>query len=94
MGGRDLRAVLQELRQRELQSVLVEGGAEIAGAFIDAKLVDKVTFIYSPIIIGGRIAPNAIGGSGAESLAGALKLTDLTIHQIGDDIELTGYPTS
>jgi len=92
IGGRDLRAVLQELRERDLQSVLVEGGSEIAGAFIDAGLVDKVTFIYSPIILGGRIAPNAIGGSGAESLAGALKLTDITIRQIGEDVELTGYP--
>ena len=62
MGGRDLAAVLTELRKRELQSVLVEGGAEIAGAFIDAKLVDKVTFLYAPLVIGGRMAPSAIGG--------------------------------
>ncbi|MFL6374438.1 MAG: bifunctional diaminohydroxyphosphoribosylaminopyrimidine deaminase/5-amino-6-(5-phosphoribosylamino)uracil reductase RibD [Pyrinomonadaceae bacterium] len=93
IGGRDLRAVLQELRNRELQSVLVEGGSEIAGAFVDAKLVDKVTFIYAPIIIGGRTAPNAIGGSGAESLTTAMKLTDIAIRPVGEDIELTGYPT-
>ena len=93
-GSRDLVGVLAELKNRELQSVLVEGGTEIAGAFIDAKLVDKVTFIYSPIIIGGRIAPNAIGGSGAETLANALKLRDITIRQIGDDFEMTGYPAS
>ena len=93
IGGRDLRGVLQELRERDLQSVLVEGGSEIAGAFVDARLVDKVTFIYSPIILGGRIAPNAIGGSGAESLTSALKLTDITIRQLGEDLELTGYPS-
>lgn len=92
LGGRDLSAVLAELRKRELQSVLVEGGAEVAGAFIDAKLVDKVTFLYAPLIIGGRMAPSAIGGSGAESIEHSLKLTALSTSTLGDDIEITGYP--
>ena len=92
MGGRDLSAVLAELRKRELQSVLVEGGAEIAGAFIDARLVDKVTFLYAPLVIGGRMAPSAIGGSGAESIDRSLKLTELSTSALGEDIEVTGYP--
>ncbi len=94
MGGRDLAGVLEELKTREIQSVLVEGGTEIAGAFCDARLVDKVTFIVAPIIIGGREAPNAIGGSGAETLVEALRLSDLSIQRLGDDIEITGYPTA
>ncbi|MBP7375405.1 MAG: bifunctional diaminohydroxyphosphoribosylaminopyrimidine deaminase/5-amino-6-(5-phosphoribosylamino)uracil reductase RibD [Pyrinomonadaceae bacterium] len=94
MGGRDLAGVLEELKTREIQSVLVEGGTEIAGAFCDARLVDKVTFILAPIIIGGREAPNAIGGSGAETLVEALRLRDLSIQRVGDDIEITGYPTA
>lgn len=94
LGGRDLDGVLAELKVREIQSVLVEGGTEIAGAFCDARLVDKVTFIAAPIIIGGREAPNAIGGSGAETLIEALRLSDITIQRLGDDIEITGYPTA
>lgn len=94
LGGRDLRRVLAELKSRDIQSVLVEGGMEVAGAFCDARLVDKVTFIAAPIIIGGREAPNAIGGSGAETLVEALKLSNLTIQRLGDDIEITGYPTA
>ena len=43
MGGRDLKGVLDELKNRDIQSVLVEGGSEIAGAFCDARLGDKVT---------------------------------------------------
>lgn len=92
MGGRDLDGVLAELKGREIQSVLVEGGTEVAGAFCDARLVDKVSFIAAPIIIGGREAPNAVGGSGANSLAEALRLTDISIEQLGEDIEITGYP--
>ena len=46
----------------------------MAGKFLDAGLVNKVSFFLAPIIIGGREAPNAIGGQGAETLAEALKL--------------------
>lgn len=94
LGGRDLAGVLAELKDREIQSLLVEGGTEVAGAFCDARLVDKVTFIAAPIIIGGREAPVAIGGSGAETLVEALRLSDLTIQRLGEDIEITGYPTA
>lgn len=92
MGGSDLAAVLGELKKRNLQSVLIEGGTEIAGSFCDARLVDKVTFIAAPLIIGGREAPNAIGGAGASDLNDALRLTDVVTTKLGDDIEITGYP--
>ncbi|GIU82200.1 MAG: bifunctional diaminohydroxyphosphoribosylaminopyrimidine deaminase/5-amino-6-(5-phosphoribosylamino)uracil reductase RibD [Acidobacteria bacterium] len=88
----DLCKVLQILRQLELQSVLVEGGAKIAGSFIDAGLVDKVTFIYSPFIIGGTKAPLAVEGHGADSLANAMMLKDIKIFHYDPDFEVTGYP--
>lgn len=91
-GGRNLVAVLDELRKRDIQSVLVEGGTEVAGTFCDAKLVDKLTFVITPVIIGGHSAPVAIGGNGAESLTSALKLKDLDILRLGEDVEITGYP--
>ena len=92
VNARDLKAVLDELKKRELQSVLVEGGTEIAGAFCDAKLVDKLTFIVAPIIIGGHDAPLAIGGNGANSLENAMRLKDLEVIKHGGDFEFTGYP--
>ncbi|CAA9408582.1 MAG: Diaminohydroxyphosphoribosylaminopyrimidine deaminase / 5-amino-6-(5-phosphoribosylamino)uracil reductase [uncultured Pyrinomonadaceae bacterium] len=92
LNARNLHHVLSELKTRQLQSVLVEGGTEIAGAFCDAKLVDKLTFIVAPIVIGGHDAPMAIGGEGADSLDGAMRLRDLEIIKHGDDFELTGYP--
>jgi diaminohydroxyphosphoribosylaminopyrimidine deaminase/5-amino-6-(5-phosphoribosylamino)uracil reductase len=91
-GGRDLNGVLAELMRREIQSVLVEGGSEIAGSFCDARLVDKVTFIAAPLIIGGREAPNAVGGAGADTLAGTIQLREVAVLNHGDDIEITGYP--
>ena len=91
-GGRDLRAVLEELKGRALQSVLVEGGANVAGAFRDARLIDKVTFFVAPLVIGGRDAPAAVGGQGAATLAEAQRLRDLEITPRGPDVEITGYP--
>jgi len=91
-GGRNLFGVLRELGKRDLQSVLVEGGAEIAGAFYDAKLIDKVSFFIAPIVIGGRDAPTAIGGQGAQVLASAMRLRDMEIVKHGEDLEICGYP--
>jgi diaminohydroxyphosphoribosylaminopyrimidine deaminase/5-amino-6-(5-phosphoribosylamino)uracil reductase len=90
-GGRDLPAVLEELVSRSIQSVLVEGGATVAGAFLDARLVDKVSFFIAPMIIGGERAPQAIGGTGAGRIADAIGLHDVEITQHGRDVEVTGY---
>lgn len=91
-GSRDLDEVLKCLAERDLQSVLVEGGTEIAGAFCDAKLVDKLTLVVAPIIIGGNTAPAAVGGVGAKNLGDAFGLESIAVEKLGRDIEITGYP--
>ncbi len=88
----DLTAVLRELGSRSIQSLLVEGGATIAGEFLDAGLVNKVTFLIAPKIIGGVDAPSAVGGRGVEMMSDALELERTTVVQHGNDIEVTGYP--
>ena len=90
--GRDLLSLLEQLGGRLLQSVLIEGGAGIAGTFLHSGLVNKVTFFIAPMIIGGRAAPNAIGGTGAESLTDAIQLESVEVVQRGRDLEITGYP--
>jgi diaminohydroxyphosphoribosylaminopyrimidine deaminase/5-amino-6-(5-phosphoribosylamino)uracil reductase len=93
INARNLTEVLAELSKKDLQSVLVEGGTQIAGAFVESRLVDKVSFFYAPLIIGGKVAPLAIGGKGTKSLAEALRLKNIEIVKHGEDFELTGYPT-
>jgi diaminohydroxyphosphoribosylaminopyrimidine deaminase/5-amino-6-(5-phosphoribosylamino)uracil reductase len=88
----DLASVLQELGNRSIQSVLVEGGPLLAGLMLEAGLVNKVTFFVAPIIIGSQDAPSAIGGSGVERVAEAPQLDLLEIRQHGRDVEITGYP--
>lgn len=91
-GGRDLSVVLKELARRSIQSVLVEGGARVAGAFMDAGLVDKFSFFIAPLIIGGERAPGAVAGAGASMLSEATRLERTLVLRHGDDIEITGYP--
>jgi len=91
-GGRNLQGVLLEVGKRQIQSVIVEGGASIAGAFYDAKLIDKVTFFIAPLIIGGIDATSAVGGLGTSRLAGAMRLENMEIKRHGADVEITGYP--
>jgi diaminohydroxyphosphoribosylaminopyrimidine deaminase/5-amino-6-(5-phosphoribosylamino)uracil reductase len=87
-GPHDLNTVLTWLKENEIQSVLVEGGGEVAASFLAAKLVDKVSFFYAPRIIGGKEAVNAVGGN--EPLD--VKLANISITTHGRDIEVTGYP--
>ena len=88
---RDLLPLLAELGKRGLQSLLVEGGAGIAGEFIDAGLVNKATFFIAPKIVGSVEAPSAVKGIGVELMRDAHTLKDVMISQRGDDIEVTGY---
>lgn len=88
----DLSGVLRELGSRSIQSVLVEGGSTVAGEFIDAGLVNKVTFLIAPKIIGGVTAPSAIGGSGVAMMSEALELERLIVLKRSNEIEVTGYP--
>ena len=88
----DLSSVLETLGARSIQSVLVEGGPILAGLLLDAGLVNKITFFIAPLIIGGQDAPSAIGGDGAERIADARQLENVSVERCGPDIEVTGYP--
>jgi diaminohydroxyphosphoribosylaminopyrimidine deaminase / 5-amino-6-(5-phosphoribosylamino)uracil reductase len=88
----DLLSILQELAERSLQSVLIEGGAALAGEFVDAGLVNKVTFFVAPKLVGGTAAPSAIGGTGVEKMADAFELEHVSVVQRGKDLEISGYP--
>ena len=84
-----IKKLLSELARKEIISVLVEGGGETIGNFIDAKLVDKVYAFYAPIIIGGKDAIS-IGGNGADSIRNALQLKTISLEKFDDNILVTG----
>ncbi|MEA1870759.1 MAG: bifunctional diaminohydroxyphosphoribosylaminopyrimidine deaminase/5-amino-6-(5-phosphoribosylamino)uracil reductase RibD [Candidatus Bipolaricaulota bacterium] len=88
----DLQALLSQLGEANIDSLLVEGGGETAATFLKADLIDKVAFFIAPILIGGRDAIPAIGGAGAEQVSEALHLKRIKIERIDEDLLVTGYP--
>jgi diaminohydroxyphosphoribosylaminopyrimidine deaminase/5-amino-6-(5-phosphoribosylamino)uracil reductase len=81
-----LRRVLAALAARDVQSVLVEGGAEVLGAFVEARLVDRVALFVAPLLVGGGV-PVATGRG--LPVARALRLGPLSVRAVGDDLLLT-----
>jgi diaminohydroxyphosphoribosylaminopyrimidine deaminase/5-amino-6-(5-phosphoribosylamino)uracil reductase len=80
----DLRAGLEALGNRNVTSVLIEGGGEVLGSLFDARLVDKVMFFYAPMIIGGRKAVTAVAGEGVLKVKGAIRLEDCQWKRLGN----------
>jgi diaminohydroxyphosphoribosylaminopyrimidine deaminase / 5-amino-6-(5-phosphoribosylamino)uracil reductase len=90
-GRVSLPVLLQLLGERQVQSVLVEGGAETLGAFFDQSLVQKFNFFYAPKILGGAKAPAMVGGQGVTHLGEAHIARNLSIRRLGVDLLMTGY---
>lgn len=87
----DPRSVLGELGARGLQSVLVEGGGVIHGAFLDAGVGDRIEAIVAPLVIGGADATSPVAGLGPERLADALALEAVTVLRRGGDLIVGGF---
>jgi len=87
----NLAALIKNLGERQVTSVLVEGGGTLLGSLFDAHLVDKVVAIVAPLIIGGDGAKTAVAGAGVEKIAQALCLENVRVSQFGSDTVITGY---
>ncbi len=81
--------VLEELGERGVLSVLVEGGAAVHGAFLDSRLFEEVVLYVSPKVIGGKAARFPFAGEGIASLEDAMQLEFESVQRIGDDLRLT-----
>ncbi len=88
----DLEGLLCLLAERQVTSLMVEGGSELLGSFFDRNLVDKVAVCIAPVIIGGAAAKPSVGGHGSNTLAEAYRLRNVEVEPIGDDLIVTGYP--
>jgi len=87
----DLKGLLKALGEREITSVLVEGGGTLLGSLFDHGLVDKVVAFIAPIIIGGNEAKTAVGGKGVSKVAESLKLKRIKVERFGQDLMVSGY---
>jgi diaminohydroxyphosphoribosylaminopyrimidine deaminase/5-amino-6-(5-phosphoribosylamino)uracil reductase len=87
----DIAELLKALGQRQITTVMIEGGSKLLGYVFDHKLVDKVLAFVAPIIIGGEDAKTAVSGRGVEKVADALQLKDIKIEKFDCEFLISGY---
>ncbi len=86
----DIKELLRQMGLHEYCNLLVEGGSGLATSFLKAKLVDKLSFFYTPNIIGEDGIP-PFGQLGLKNITEAFKLRDLQTRAIGNDILIEAY---
>lgn len=86
-----LQSLLAELGARRMTHVLVEGGSQLLGSFLDGELIDEVHAFVAPTLAGGTDALTPIGGEGVARMSDALRLQDVDVTQSGGDVYVHGY---
>ena len=81
-----VRSALDELGLRDIQSLLLEGGPHLAGAFFDADEIDEVRLFVAPIVAGGRQARPPVEGEGVQAIAAAKRALATDVERIADDV--------
>lgn len=86
----DISNLLGILAERDIDSVLVEGGGTVNASFLEAGLVDRVYAFLGPKLVGGEESRSPIEGSGVPRMEAAVELEDIELQHFDDDIMITG----
>jgi len=90
-GRPDLERVMARLGEREITSVVIEGGAMVNWAALSAGIVDKIFFYYAPKILAGTSSIPLALGTGYRRISDAAYVRSLTLHRFGEDFAVEGY---
>lgn len=88
--GRDLHAMLAELREAGVHTVFVEGGPIVASAFLRAQLCDEVLAYVAPTLLGGP--RTALDDIGADTIDAQVHLDVRHTQKLGDDLLVVATP--
>ena len=86
-----LLALLDELGKRQMTNLLVEGGGQLLGSFLEVSEIDEIHVFIAPKVVGGAAALSPIEGVGLAKLTDCLKLDAMQHQVLGDDIYLSGH---
>lgn len=84
----DLPQLLEELSNKGVKSILVEGGETVMWSFLKNELFDEFNLFISSMIIGGKMTPTIAGGDGTLELDDLLRLKLNNVQTLGDGILL------
>ena len=90
-GHPNLTAVVKHLGEREITSLMIEGGSMVNWAALSLGIVDKVFFYYAPKILGGTGAVPFSAGAGFGHLGEAAQVKSIRLHRFGEDFAVEGY---
>jgi diaminohydroxyphosphoribosylaminopyrimidine deaminase/5-amino-6-(5-phosphoribosylamino)uracil reductase len=90
-GGVDLRDLLAKLAGRGITHLLVEGGARVHARFLEEGLVDRVAVFVAPKLAGSDGVP-LFAGRGPARMADALRLEEVEVERVGEDVLVVGRP--
>ncbi len=85
-GPQRIEAALDQLGRREITSLLLEGGATLAGAFLDAGEIDELRTFVAPKLLGGAGSRPLLGGQGAPDLERAERALAMSWEASGEDL--------
>lgn len=94
-GRTDVRAAMGLLAERGIVTLMVEGGAELAGSFLASRLTDELHVFVAPILLGPRGRPGAVDWAGPDAPAQAPRIVNPTWELCGQDAHVYGplvYP--
>jgi diaminohydroxyphosphoribosylaminopyrimidine deaminase / 5-amino-6-(5-phosphoribosylamino)uracil reductase len=83
-------ALLEELAHRDVTNLLVEGGGQVVGSFLDAGSVDAVEVFLAPILEGGCHPFSPARGRGIATMAEAIRLDWQETQVVDGDLHLRG----
>ena len=84
----DLRAVLDELADRDVLQVLIEGGPQTVSNFLEAGLVNHVVWYQAPAFAGSQGTVGALRGLTTGTLAQLRRARFTGVTRLGDDIRV------
>ena len=87
-----IQSLLRALGEKGIDSLLVEGGSGIHGAFFDEGAVDEAVVYLAPKVVGGADAPGPVAGAGAARMTEAAMLGRPKAYALGDDLKITFAP--
>ncbi len=92
-GGRaDLRSAVEWLARERYLSLTIEAGSKVNWTALESGLVDRIFFYYGTKILGGLEALPLAGGIGRRRRSDAIRIHNVTIHQIPpDEFAVEGY---
>ena len=93
-GGVDMHALMDALGERQITSLLIEGGGTTHASAFEAGVVDKVLFFVAPKIVGGREAMTPVEGNGLETMDEAIALEQMNATVVGEDLLIEAYVKS